>query len=78
MAFTLIFNSFKCTHSKILIEEKLMAGSGFGQILRRDSGFGQILRRDSGFGQILRRNAGFGILGDSPPPPSSLESQYRI
>ena len=30
--------------SKILIDEKLKAGSGFGQIIRRDSGFGIIHR----------------------------------
>ena len=39
------------------------------------SGFGQILRRDSGFGQILRRDAGFGILGDPPPPPPYMVQQ---
>ena len=42
-----------------MIDEKLMAGSGFGKECRRDSGFGQKSRRD----------AGFRILVDPPPPP---------
>ena len=51
-----------------MIDEKLMAGSGFGKKCRRDSGFGQKSRRD----------AGFRILVYPPPPPPYKHVQPAV